>query len=252
MAFSQVLTAGGGIADRAGCAFRVIALISVTFAAAQSHAQSADDIVKKMRDTYGALNSYADSAVMVREYGATDRHTFATCFKRTPRHFLLDFHKEGGDRYAVWGDPDGFHTWWKTTKQTTDYPNPSNTPAITLSGPPTESAVVKIPTLLYPNADLGGDFTNFAAAKVEGNDDIRGHRCYRLTGKASDSYAASGKEVNIRKMTLWIDAESFLLRQVREEWPPVGGTSTRLTTTYEPQSNPSLDEAKFKFSPPAP
>src|SRR2546430_1520647 len=153
------------------CTWRLrLVLACIGLVQGAAHSQSADEIVKKMRDTYGALNSYADNAVMVREYGATDRHTFATYFNRTPRHFLLDFHKQGGDRYVVWGDPDGFHTWWKTTKQTTDYPNPNNTPAITLSGPPTQSAVVKIPTLLYPKANLGGDFTNLADAKLEGDE----------------------------------------------------------------------------------
>lgn len=214
-------------------------------------APSADDIAQKMRDTYGTFSSYSDSAVIVREYGATDRHTFTTYFNRAPRHFLLDFHKQGGDRYVVWGDPDAFHTWWKTTQQTTDYPNPNNASAITLSGPPTQDAVMKIPTLLYSKANLGGDFTNFADAKLEENEAISGHSCYRVTGKASDRYAASGKEVNIRKMTLWIDTESFLLRQVREEWPPVGGTSTRMTTTYDPQANPTIEPAKFKFVPEA-
>lgn len=215
-----------------------------------AHAQNSEGVLQKMRETYGALNSYSDSAAIVSEYGATDRHTFATYFNRSPRHFVLDFHKQGGDRYVVWGDPDAFHTWWKTTKQATDYPNPSNAAAITLSGPPTQSAVLKIPTLLYSKANLGGDFTNFADAKLEGSEDIGGHHCYRLTGKASDSYAATRKEVNVRKMTLWIDAESFLLRQVREEWPPVGGTATRLTTTYEPKANPSIEQEKFKFVPP--
>jgi len=224
----------------------VLALLPV-LVAVSARAQNASDIVQKMRDSYGALSSYSDSAVIVREYGATDRHTFTTYFNRLPRHFLLDFHKQGGDRYVVWGDPDGFHTWWKTTTQTTDYPNPNNAAAITLSGPPTETAVVKVPTLLYSKANLGGDFANFEDARIEANEDIGGHHCYRLTGKASDSYSASGKEVNIRKMTLWIDTESFLLRRVREEWPPIGGTSTRVTTTYEPQANPKIEDAKFKF-----
>jgi outer membrane lipoprotein-sorting protein len=215
-------------------------------------AQNPEEIVQKMRDRYGALNSYSDSAVIVREYGATDRHTFTTYFNRAPRHFLLDFYKQGGDRYVIWGDPDAFHTWWKTTGQTTDYPNPNNASAITLSGPPTQNAVTKIPTLLYSKAKIGGDFTNFEGAKLEENEAIGGHSCYRLTGKASDRYGATGREVNIRKMTLWIDAESFLLRQVREEWPPVGGTATNVTTTYEPQANPTLDGPKFKFTPSGP
>jgi outer membrane lipoprotein-sorting protein len=222
----------------------------LTLPSTVASAQSADEIVQKMRDTYAALNSYTDTGVIVREYGVIDRHTFSTHFNRAPRHFLLDFHKQGVDRYVVWGDPDAFHTWWKTTKQTIDYPNPNNTPAVTLSGLPTQSAVLKIPTLLYSKAKLGGDFTNFAEVKLEGKEVIRGRQCYRLTGKASDSYAASGKEVNIRKMTLWIDAESFLLWQVREEWPPMGDTATRMTTTYEPQANPTADNAKFKFTPP--
>jgi len=218
-------------------------------AAASALAQNADEIVQKMRDAYGVLNSYSDSAVIVREYGATDRHTFDTFFSRSPRHFLLDFHKQGGDRYVVWGDPDAFHTWWKTTMQTTDYPNPNNTAAITLSGPPTQDAIAKIPTLLYSKANLGGDFANFADSKLDGNEDIGGHACYRIAGKASDMYSATGKEVNIRKVVLWIDKQSFLLRQVREEWPPLGGTSTRVTTTYEPQANPPIEPAKFKFAP---
>lgn len=214
-----------------------------------AEAQSASEIVQKMRDAYGALSSYSDSAVIVRDYGTTDRHTFTTYFNRAPRHFLLDFYKQGGDRYVVWGDSDAFHTWWKTTGQTTDHPNPNNTPAITLSGPQTQNAIVKIPTLLYSKSKLGGDFTNFVDPKLEGNEDVSGHACYRIAGKASDTYSATGKEVNIRKMTFWIDRETFLLRQVREEWPPVGGTSTRVTTSYEPRANPEIEPAKFKFLP---
>src|SRR5579885_2908272 len=223
--------------------------ISMLTAVKPAQAQSADELVRKMRDAYGALNSYSDSAAIVREYGATDRHTFTTYFSRSPRHFLLDFYKQGGDRYVVWGDPDAFHTWWKTTGQATEYPNPKNSAAITLSGPPTQNAITKVPTLLYAKAKLGGDFSNFANAKLEGNEEIKGHSCYRIAGKASDSYSATGREVNVRRMTLWIDAELLLLRQVQEEWPPVGGTSTRVTTTYEPQANPTIDLAKFNFVP---
>ena len=229
-----------------------IAFALLQLATSVADAQTAESILQNARETYANLKSYADTGMMVYEYGAAseDKHSFSTAFTRSPRHFILDFRKQSGDRYVVWGDPDGFHTWWKTTNQTSDYPNPSNTPAITLSGPPTQNAVLKIPTLLYSKATLGGDFTNFADAKLDGNEEIGGHRCYRLTGKASDSYAATGKEVNMRKMTLWIDADSFLLRRVQEEWPPVGGTTTRNTTTYEPQANPSLQDASFKFVPP--
>jgi len=122
----------------------LVCLVLVTHDAAS--AQSADEIVKKARDTYAQLHAYADTGVVLDQYGTSseDKHTFSTRFVRTPRHVLLDFHKQGGDRYVIWADPDAFHTWWKTTGQQTDYPNPNNTPAITLSGPPTASSSIRV------------------------------------------------------------------------------------------------------------
>src|SRR5437016_14638635 len=81
-----------------------------------------DDLLQRSRTMYGALRSYADTGVVVKEYSAStrDRHTFSTNFNRAPRRFRLDFNKQSGDRYVVWGDPDAFHTWWKTTGQQFD------------------------------------------------------------------------------------------------------------------------------------
>src|SRR5580765_5301277 len=84
--------------------------------------QADDDVMQRSRAMYAALNSYADTGVIVFEYGASgkDQHTFATSFNRAPRGFRLEFNKQGGDRYVVWGDSDAFHTWWKTTGQQFD------------------------------------------------------------------------------------------------------------------------------------
>lgn len=217
-----------------------------------AHSQTAEDVLKKMRDTYAAMKSYADTGTVINEYGSSsrDRHTFMMYFNRAPRHLLLDFRKQGGDRYVIWSDPDAFHTWWKTTGQQTDYPNPDNAPAISQSGQNTKQAGLKIPALLYSKAQLGGDFNNFADVELDGTEQIEGRRCYRLIGRASDTYAASGKEVNTRKMTVWIDAETNLIWRIVEEWKAVAGSRTRLTTTYQPHANPSLDDDKFKFTPP--
>lgn len=232
--------------------FTVLVMLCAAVFAQSVRAQSADEILKKMKDTFGAMKAYADSGTVVNEYGPSgrDRHTFITYFNRSPRHFVLDFRKQGGDRYVVWSDPDAFHTWWKATGQQTDYPNPNNAPAISQSGQNTKQAALKIPTLLYPNAQLGGDFNNFVDVEQDGTEQIEGRRCYRLLGRASDTYAASGKEVNNRKMTVWVDAESFLVRRILEEWKGPAGSPTRVTTTYQPQANPTLDENKFKFAPP--
>jgi hypothetical protein len=69
-------------------------------------------------------------------------------------------------------------------------------------------------------------------------------------GITRDVYAATGKEVNVHKMTIWIDTESLLIRKVLEEWKPLPGQRSRHITTYEPRANGPLDDAKLAFSPP--
>jgi outer membrane lipoprotein-sorting protein len=222
------------------------------FASSPAHAQNAESILQKARDTYLALKSYSDTGDILDEYGAgaKDKHTFATYFNRAPRHFLLEFRKQGGDQFVIWGDPDAFHTWWKTTAQQTDYPNPQNIPAISLSGYNTKGVAMKIPTLLYGKSQLAAALLAIADPVLDGTDAIGGYRCHRIAGRASDTYAATGKEVNIHRITVWIDGDSNLVRQVREEWKTTPGNISRITTTYQPQVNPTLPDNRFKFVPP--
>jgi hypothetical protein len=210
--------------------------------------------MQRSRAMYTSLRSYADSGVVIYEYGASskDRHTFTTSFNRTPRRFVLDFNKQGGDRYVVWGEPEAFHTWWKATGQQFDYPNPDNMPALNGSGRNTFSVGLKIPTLLYGKAQLLSDFANYTDLTVDGTEDISGHRCHRVLGTTRDVYAATSKEVNVRKMTVWIDADSLLIRKVVEQWKALPGQISRMTTTYEPQANPTIEESRLRFTPPAP
>jgi outer membrane lipoprotein-sorting protein len=229
----------------AACAAAMI--VSVTTAPLGA----AEDILQRMRATYAELRSYADTGVVIHEYGtaSTDRHTFITNFNREPRRFVLDFRKQNGDRYVIWGDPDAFHTWWKATGQRYDYPNPNNAPAIAVA-PNSGGTASKIPTLLYSKAALGGFLNNFVDVTNDGTEVSGGHRCHRLRGRSSDFYAATGHESNVHTTTLWIDSESLLIRKVLEEWPPLPGQRSRDITTYEPQANPAIDEGRFQFTPP--
>ncbi len=215
-------------------------------------AQSADSILQKTRDTYAQVKSYADAGTVAVEYGASseDKHSFSTAFNRSPRRLLLDFHKQGGDRYVIWADADAFHTWWKSTGQLMDYPNPNNLPAISMSGQSTAQVGLKIPTLLYGKA-FGSAMLNIADPVLDGTEEVGGHPCNRITGRASDVYAATGKEVNIRKVTLWIDTESVLIRKMTEEFKALPGQRNRTITSFEPRVNPTLEDAKFAFTPPA-
>lgn len=222
------------------------------FAAASACAQSAESILQKTRDAYTQLKSYADTGIVLYEYGTSseDKHSFSTAFNRAPRHLLLEFHKQSGDRYVIWADPDAFHTWWKTIGQQTDYPNPNNAPALNLSAPNTAGIALKIPTLLYGEA-FSSAMLKIADPALNGTDELGGHRCQRITGRMSDTYGATGREVNPRKVTLWIDSQSFLVRKMMEEFPALPGQRNRTTITFEPRANPALEEASFKFVPPA-
>jgi outer membrane lipoprotein-sorting protein len=232
-------------------AYAVVGL-AAAFYSSPARAQNAEQILQKTRDTYLALKSYADSGVILEEYGSSskDKHSFATYFNRAPRHFLLQFNKQGGDQFVIWGDPDAFHTWWKTTSQQTDYPNPQNAQAISLSDYNTKGAALKVPTLLYAKSQLAAAMLVIGDPELDGTEAVEGQRCYRVTGRASDTYAATGKEVNVHRKTVWIDVDSYLIRQVREEWKAPPGQVRRTTTLYQPQANPALDEARFKFVPP--
>ena len=221
------------------------------FAMASAYAQTGESILQKSRDTYAQLKSYADTGVVLDQYGVSseDNHTFSTVFNRAPRHVLLDFRKQAGDRYVIWADPDAFHTWWKTTGQQMDYPNPNNTPAISLSGPTTVGVSLKIPTLLYGKA-FSAEMLKVADPVLAGTEEVGENGCHRITGGASDVYGATGREVNKRKVTVWIDRESFLIRKVVEEFEAPPGQRKRIITTFEPQMNPLLDNVNFQFTPP--
>lgn len=213
-----------------------------------------EDVWQRSRAAYAALRTYADAGTVLYEFGASsqERDGFTTAFSREPRRFLFDFKKQGGDRYVIWGDSDAFHTWWKATGVTQDYPNPNNAGALTLAGATTVGVASKIPMLLYAKAQLPGDFSNIKDVSVGAAETVDGRQCQRIVGTAYDVYGATGRSVNERKMTVWFDAESMLIRKVLEEWKPLPGQVNRRTTTFQPVANPSLDESRFRFAPPSP
>src|SRR5579864_3696743 len=153
-----------------------------------ARAQNAGEILQRMRDTYAAMKSYSDTGVVLDYPDAASsnpilsksaRHTFTTSFNRSPRGFLLDYHKNESNRFVVWGDTDAFHNWDKFTGVRYDYPNPNNSGAMVGS-----VAISKIPTLLYAKAALPSDFSYYSDVVLDGTETIEGHRCYRLAGTA--------------------------------------------------------------------
>ena len=212
---------------RVACSILLLTLLPAEFFSSLPHAAT-EDLLEKSRAMYAALNSYSDTGIVTHDYGYTN----------SPAH---------DDRYVIWGDPQAFHTWWKATGVESDYPNPDNAGAFTTSAVNTVGATGKIVSLLYKKGALPSDFAYFNDAVVEGKENISAHECYRLVGTAKDVYG-TGHEVNVRKLSVWIDTDSLLIRKIVEEWKPLPGQVSRITTTFEPQANPALDESKFKFT----
>ena len=117
------------------------------------------------------------------------------------------------------------------------------------SGPPlpvwARSAVI------FSKANLPGTILQIQQAADAGFETVSGHRCHKIVGMAA-AYYPSGQITNVRQVTVWIDAETFLVRKVFEDTPKgyPAGSYYRLTVTIEPQANPTLDDSKFRFTVP--
>jgi outer membrane lipoprotein-sorting protein len=63
----------------------------------------------------------------------------------------------------------------------------------------------------------------------------------------------SGYVHNVRRVAVWIDSETLMIRKIFQDTPKGmggGGTRFRFTYTFEPQVNPALDDSRFKFAVP--
>ena len=78
------------------------------------------------------------------------------------------------------------------------------------------------------------------------------HRCHKIAGIAAQYYP-SGARTGVRPVTVWIDADTLLLRKVFEDTPKGYslGAYRRVTVTIDPQPNTALDDAKFQFKVPS-
>lgn len=214
-----------------------------------------EDVFANSKARYAALKSYADTGVVEIESGSAtapirDRHTFTTYY-RAPRLFRFDFVKENNaDRYVIWSDADNFYSWWRATAGKSTYPKGTGANAFVNSAYPTKGSNMEIASMLFPNAGLVSTLAEFDDITDAGTESVDGRPCHKLTGIAQDTYAGSGKVVNVRKVTVWIDEQTLLVRRVMQNWPAVGGQVSRQTITLRPYANPPIDDVRFRFTPP--
>jgi hypothetical protein len=225
----------------------------------------AEDVLAKTRAAYAALRSYADSGTVLDEAGGfTDRSTFRTLFIRDPRYLLIEYRAvaseyKGGHRLpldshiVLWMENGELQTWVSKTQAHETYPADGGQQVNALSSTSygTAGISVLVPSHLYSKSGLASAVQATEEAAADGFETLHGRRCFRILGVERWRYP-SGKETGVRPITLWIDAETYLIHKVLQDTPkgmPRGSISRRITTLKH-QANPKLDPAQFRFTVP--
>jgi hypothetical protein len=257
---------------------RVATLLPLLFAGAiltagpgapGSRPEAPNELLDGAISRYGTLESYADSGTVLREApGIRDRATFKTYYRRQTLDFYFEHQwltsenpKTPGlkidlstRRRVLWmrnGELQAFSQELGTHQR---YPREggNQTGALTGIAAATSGTSTLIPSLLFAKSDLPGTLRQISEASEAGFDNVDEHRCHRIEGVAAEFYP-SGARTNVRAVTVWIDAETLLIRKVFEDTPQgyMAGSYSRLTVTMDPQANSLLDDTKFEFIPPS-
>lgn len=223
----------------------------------------AEEVLARTYAAYAALNSYADSGTVVDESkGFRDRFTFRTLQTREPRNFLLDFRYAGADydngfkiaggaRTVIWMQAGHLQTWNSETQAHDVYPEDGGRQVEAIKGASvgTRGVSVLVPSLIYIKANLASVVQATEEAVAAGTETIGGRPCLKVTGIERWRYP-SGQVTGVRPITIWIDAETYLIRKVLEDTPkdsPRGSLSRRIFT-FEPKANPQIEGKHFDFT----
>ncbi len=233
---------------------RLLPLTALAALTTAMPARAQDDLIARSRAAYAALRSSADSGGVMVETGvpgappAIERHTFSTRF-RSPRHFYFEFRKgsgSGGERLAIWCDGGDFQSWWSATGVHEVYSGGRGVSAFTSAAYPTAGAATHIPPFLFPTAEMHGPLVDIKDVRVVATEDVNGRRTRKVSGVVQSHFGAA------RPTTIWIDTDTLLVVKLVED-TPIGspaGHLERITTTFEPQVNPALDDSRFQFAVP--
>ena len=244
----------------------LIALAGTADTGAVRHAPySASEVLTKMRAAYAALTSYADSGTVIDDNGGfVDRSTFRTFFTREPNNLFIEFravaseYKDGNRvpltaHIVLWMENGELQTWSGADQAHSTYPRAEGQQvnAVKNAGYYTHGVSVLIPSHLYSKAGMASPVHAAEEIEADGFETVNGRKCYRLLGVERWRYP-SGQETGVRAITIWVDAETYLILKVFEDTPkgyPRNQISHR-TTTIKPRANPKLAPTLFRYTVP--
>ena len=226
---------------------------------------TAEEVLQRTRALYPTLESYADSGSVTDDKGSfVNRSSFRTYYVSKTRNFFFEHRQiaseyQSGlklplkDRLVLWMFHGQLQVWNSGLGSVEEFPEGTNQVApFVPAGAGTSGAAILVPSLIYAKANLVATIQELGDVTSAGFEDLRGRRCYKLVGIARSVYP-SGQVTNVRPATVWIDAETFLIRQVFTDTPKSypRGQISRLTIAYEPRLNPRLHDSLFTFTVPS-
>jgi hypothetical protein len=245
----------------------LVALAAVADTGASRRAAfDANEVLGKMRAAYAALTSYADSGTVLDEtVGYTDRSTFRTFFTRDPNNLFIEFrglaseYKSGARvplnaHIVLWMEDGELQSWSGASQAHETYPRAAGQQvnAEKNAGYYTHGISVLVSSHLYPNAGMASPVHAAEEVEAAGFETVNGRKCYRLLGVERWRYP-SGQETGVRPITIWIDAETYLIHKVLQDTPkgyPRNEISRR-TTMIKHRANPKLAPTQFRYTVPA-
>ena len=224
-----------------------------------------NDVLAKMKAAYVALNSYADTGTVVDDVGGfADKSQFRTFYTRDPRNLFIEFkgveslYKNGyripyTNRLVFWMQKGELEKWDQTgTHETFPSDGGGQVNALKSASYGSAGITILIPSLVYTKANLATPIQAMEEPTAAGYETIGNRRCYKVMGVERWRYP-NGRITGVRPITIWIDAETLLIRKILQDTPKgsaVGRINTR-TIVLDAQANPKLDLSVFAFKVPA-
>lgn len=210
-------------------------------------APTGPEIYERMLVTYERARSYEDTGEVRIHFivpfwpDRTSVLPFTTAFVR-PDAFRYEFRDPSraageGDRYLIWKSGDEVKSWWSIQPGVR-----SNQPfelAIAAATGVSGGSSARITALLLPDLQWGRRLRLLDDIRLSGRTELEGASCFQLQAAGPDGIPVE----------LWVDARTFLLRQLLEK-RQLDGFRTETTTIYHsPRVNAAVGPEKLRFDP---
>lgn len=209
----------------------------------------ARDILRKTAMTYRASKSYIDTGTVETVYTTKSGERIGETRFKTAYVAPFDFRFESKMDdfgtievvYIAWMDRNGVDTWFSSDPERENSITSIQAAIDEAAGISRDSSGM-IPGLIFPGSKLGGDIVRLTDAVRLEDANIDGLDCFQVQGFR---WPNTGQPT-----TVWIDKESFLIRQVYEE-QELKDVATKTTWSYEPAVNVPVNEEALRFAKPA-